>query len=228
MRITKKEIELITSVKCAQPHGLLGMHPHKKGKKNCLIVRAYLDDAQSCHLLDVVNEEKLYELKRVTKDGLFEGIIEDRNEVFHYRLRVERLNGEIRQFSDPYSFLPTLSEDDIYLFSDGSDHFVHHKMGSQIRTIDGVIGVSFAIWAPNAERVSVVGDFNHWDGRYHAMRSLGASGIWELFIPSLESGVKYKYEISTRQGSLLLKTDPYGTCFEAPPNNASIIRNVDD
>ena len=228
MRITKKEIELITSVNCAQPHGLLGMHPHKKGKKNCLIVRAYLDDAQSCHLLDVVNEEKLYELKRVTKDGLFEGIIEDRNEVFHYRLRVERLNGEIRQFSDPYSFLPTLSEEDVYLFSEGSDHFVHHKMGSQIRTIDGVIGVSFAIWAPNAERVSVVGDFNHWDGRYHAMRSLGASGIWELFIPSLESGVKYKYEISTRQGSLLLKTDPYGTCFEAPPNNASIIRNVDD
>ena len=228
MRITKKEIELITSVKCAPPHGLLGMHPHKKGKKNCLIVRAYLDDAQSCHLLDVVNEENIYELKRVTKDGLFEGIIEDRNEVFHYRLRVERLNGEIRQFSDPYSFLPTLSEDDIYLFSEGSDHFVHHKMGSQIRTIDGVIGVSFAIWAPNAERVSVVGDFNHWDGRYHAMRSLGASGIWELFIPSLESGVKYKYEISTRQGSLLLKTDPYGTCFEAPPNNASIIRNVDD
>ena len=110
MRITKKEIELITSVKCAQPHEHLGMHPHKKGKKNCLIVRAYLDDAQSCHLLDVVNDSKLYELKRLTKDGLFEGIIEDRDEVFHYRLRVERLNGEIRQFSDPYSFLPTLSE----------------------------------------------------------------------------------------------------------------------
>ena len=228
MRITKKEIELITSVNCAQPHGLLGMHPHKKGKKSCLIVRAYLDDAQCCHLVDVVNDSRRYELKRLTKDGLFEGVIEDRSEVFHYRLRIERFNGEIRQFSDPYSFLPTLSEDDIYLFSEGSDHFVHHKMGSQIRTIDGVIGVSFAIWAPNAERVSVVGDFNHWDGRYHAMRSLGASGIWELFIPSLESGMKYKYEISTRQGSLLLKTDPYGTCFEAPPNNTSIIRNVDD
>ena len=228
MRITKKEIELITSVKCAQPHEHLGMHPHKKGKKNCLIVRAYLDDAQSCHLLDVVNDSKLYELKRLTKDGLFEGVIEDRNEVFHYLLQIERFNGEIRQFSDPYSFLPTLSDDDVYLFSEGSDHFVHHKMGSQLRNIDGVKGVSFAIWAPNAERVSVVGDFNHWDGRYHAMRSLGASGIWELFIPSLESGMKYKYEISTRQGSLLLKTDPYGTCFEAPPNNASIIHNVDD
>ena len=228
MRITKKEIELITSVKCAQPHKHLGMHPHKKGKKNCLIVRAYLNDAQSCHLVDVVNDSKLYELKRLTKDGLFEGVIEDRNEVFNYLLQIERFNGEICQFSDPYNFLPTLSDDDVYLFSEGSDHFVHHKMGSQLRNIDGVKGVSFAIWAPNAERVSVVGDFNHWDGRYHAMRSLGASGIWELFIPSLKSGVKYKYEISTRQGTLLLKTDPFGTCFEAPPNNASIIYNVDD
>ena len=228
MRITKKEIELITSVKCAQPHEHLGMHPHKKGKKNCLIVRAYLNDAQSCHLVDVVNDSKLYELKRLTKDGLFEGVIEDRNEVFHYLLQIERFNGEICQFSDPYNFLPTLSDDDVYLFSEGSDHLVHHKMGSQLRNIDGVKGVSFAIWAPNAERVSVVGDFNHWDGRYHAMRSLGASGIWELFIPSLKSGVKYKYEISTRQGTLLLKTDPFGTCFEAPPNNASIIYNVDD
>ncbi len=204
------------------------MHPHKKGKKSCLIVRAYLQDAKRCNLLDVLNDSKSYELKRLTKDGLFEGVIEDRNEFFQYRLRIERFNGEIRQFSDPYSFLPTLSDDDVFLFSEGSDHFVHHKMGSQIRTIDGVIGVSFAIWAPNAERVSVVGDFNHWDGRYHAMRSLGASGIWELFIPSLESGMKYKYEISTRQGTLLLKTDPYGVRFEAPPNNASIIHNVDD
>ena len=223
VRITKKEIESITSVNCAQPHGLLGMHPHKKGKKSCLIVRAYLDDAQCCYLVDVVNDSKRYELKRLTKDGLFEGVIEDRNEVFHYRLRIERFNGEIRQFSDPYSFLPTLSEDDVYLFSEGSDHLVHHKMGSQVRTIDGVIGVSFAIWAPNAERVSVVGDFNHWDGRYHTMRSLGASGIWELFIPGLEYGMKYKYEIGAHQGSPLLKTDPYGTCFEAPPHNASII-----
>ena len=118
------------------------MHPHKKGKKNCLIVRAYLRDAQSCHLADVVNDSKLYELKRLTKDGLFEGVVEDRNELFNYLLRIERFNGEICQFSDPYSFLPTLSDDDVHLFSEGSDHFVHHKMGSQLRNIDGVKGVS--------------------------------------------------------------------------------------
>ena len=204
------------------------MHPHKKGKKSCLIVRAYLDDAKTCSLIDADDDSNRYELKRLTKDGLFEGVIEDRNEVFHYRLNIVRYNGEIRQFSDPYSFLPTLSADDVYLFSEGNDHFVHHKMGSQVLTIEGVIGVSFVIWAPNAERVSVVGDFNHWDGRYHAMRSLGESGIWELFIPGLESGMKYKYEIGARQGSPILKTDPYGTCFEAPPNNASIICDTDN
>jgi len=204
------------------------MHPHKKGKKSCLIVRAYLDDTKTCSLIEVGNGSRRYELKRLTKDGLFEGVIEGRNKVFHYRLHIERYNGEVRQFSDPYSFLPTLSADDVHLFSEGNDHYVHHKMGSQLRNVEGVIGVSFVIWAPNAERVSVVGDFNHWDGRYHVMRSLGASGIWELFIPGLESGMKYKYEISTGQGSPLLKTDPYGTCFESPPNNASIICDTDN
>ena len=204
------------------------MHPHKKGKKSCLIVRAYLDDTKTCSLIEVGNGSRRYELKRLTKDGLFEGVIEGRNKVFHYRLHIERYNGEVRQFSDPYSFLPTLSADDVHLFSEGNDHYVHHKMGSQLRNVEGVIGASFVIWAPNAERVSVVGDFNHWDGRYHVMRSLGASGIWELFIPGLESGMKYKYEISTCQGSPLLKTDPYGTCFESPPNNASIICDTDN
>ena len=170
------------------------MHPYKKGKRTSLIVRAYLHDAKYCKLIDVADDSKRYDLERLSEDGLFEGVIEGRNEVFNYQLHIERYNGEIRQFSDPYSFLPTLSDDDIYLFSEGKDHFVHHKMGSQLRTVEGVIGVSFAVWAPNAERVSVVGDFNHWNGRYHPMRSLGGSGIWELFIPGLESGMKYKYE----------------------------------
>ncbi|MDC0497480.1 alpha-amylase family glycosyl hydrolase, partial [bacterium] len=204
------------------------MHPYKKGKSSFLIVRAFVDDAKTCELVDVTHADgKRYELKRLTKDGLFEGVIEDRSEVFKYRLRIERYNGEIRQFFDPYSFLPTLSDEDVYLFSEGNDHFVHHKMGAHLKTIDGVAGVSFAVWAPNAERVSVVGDFNHWNGRYHPMRSLSASGIWELFIPGLEDGMKYKYEIGVRQGFPILKTDPYATYFEAPPYNASIICDVD-
>lgn len=206
------------------------MHPHKKkGAAKCLLVRAYLDDALSCEVVDVSKPEgPRYPLKRISEDGFFEGLIEGRNEVFRYRLRIERYNGEIRQFYDPYRFLPTISDDDLYLISEGTDTRVHHKMGSHLREVDGVPGVSFAVWAPNAQRVSLVGDFNHWDGRYHPMRRIGNSGVWELFIPGLESGMKYKYEIATPEGCPQLKTDPYGTFFEAPPHNASIIHEVDD
>lgn len=228
VNVSKIDFSSVTKVTCSQPHGILGMHPLKKGKTTGLVVRAFVDDAKSCEVVDVNDPTKRYPLGRLSDDGFFESVIEGRTEVFIYRLRIERFNGEIRQFYDPYSFLPTLSDDDVYLFSEGTDHQVHNKMGSQVREVNGMSGVSFAVWAPNAERVSVVGEFNHWDGRYHPMRSLGASGVWELFIPGLESGAKYKYEIGTRHGYPALKTDPYGMRFEAPPYNASIVCKVDD
>jgi len=227
---SKAELKAITNVKCAQPHAILGMHPYtaNDGTK-CLLIRAYLDDAKSCELVDVsVVDGPRYTLQRVSKDGFFEGLISDRSAVFRYRLRTERYNGEIRQFYDPYSFLPTISDEDLYLICEGTDTAVHHKMGAHLRRIAADHGASFAVWAPNAERVSVVCDFNHWNGRYHPMRQIGSSGVWELFIPGLESGMKYKYEIGTADGCPQLKTDPYGTFFEAPPHNASIIYEVDD
>lgn len=230
MITSKAELKSITEVKCFRPHDILGMHPYKKkdGAK-CLLVRAYLDDARSCEIVDASNPDgPRHPLKKISEDGFFEGLIDDPKEVFRYRLRTERYNGEIRQFYDPYSFLPTISNDDLYLICEGTDTAVHHKMGAHLREVDGVQGVSFAVWAPNAQRVSVVGDFNHWDGRYHPMRRIGSSGVWELFIPGLESGMKYKYEIATVDGCPQLKTDPYGTFFEAPPHNASIIYEVDD
>ena len=226
MITTKAELDSITRVTCAQPHDILGMHP-QKGKG--LLVRAYLDDALTCEVVDVeVPDGPRYALTKVGDDGFFEGLIEGREEVFRYRLRIERYNGEIRQFFDPYSFLPTLTDDDLYLISEGTDIRVHHKMGAHLREVDGIQGASFAVWAPNAQRVSVVGDFNHWDGRYHPMRRIGSSGVWEIFVPGLESGIKYKYEIGNSSGVPQLKTDPYGTFFEAPPHNASIIYEVDD
>jgi 1,4-alpha-glucan branching enzyme len=155
-------------------------------------------------------------------------VIEGRKEVFDYRLRVVYGSGEIRQFYDPYCFLPTLSDDDLFLFNEGSDHYIYRKMGGHLRSHEGVEGASFSVWAPTARRVSVVGDFNGWDGRYHAMRSLGSSGVWEIFIPGLSEGVHYKYEIKTESGDLLLKTDPYATYYESPPHNASILKRVDD
>ena len=131
----------------------------------------------------------------------------------------------MRRTRDAYSFLPTLGETDLYLFGKGDERRIYDKLGAQLRIIDGVHGTSFAVWAPNAQRVSVLGDFNGWDGRYHPMRSLGASGVWELFIPGAGEGTHYKYEIKDVHGNLVLKADPYGFFFEAAPKNASIVWN---
>jgi 1,4-alpha-glucan branching enzyme len=119
--------------------------------------------------------------------------------------------------------LPTVSQFDCYLFGQGKHRQIFDKLGAHVREINGVSGVSFAVWAPNAQRVSVVGDFNGWDGRYHPMRTLGASGIWEIFIPGLGNLCKYKYELVGVHGELMLKSDPYGSYFEGAPHNASIV-----
>src|SRR3989454_486171 len=227
MIATQKELEALLNGQHGQPHGLLGMHPITHQTRRGLVVRAFVQDARSCDVVDCQNEpERRYPTERLDALGFFETFIDERTEVFRYRLRVERTNGEIRQFYDPYSFLPTLSDQDLYLFNEGTEHRVYQKLGAHPREVDGVSGVSFAVWAPNALRVSVVGDFNRWDGRYFPMRLLGNSGVWEIFIPGLQEGFLYKYEIVPRRGAMRLKTDPYGAYFEGPPNNASIIWNV--
>ncbi len=227
MIIDPAELEVLIKAEHGHPHRLLGMHPcTRKGKKK-LIVRALLLDAASCEVIDYESvPEKRYRLEKISPEGFFEGLIGNRSKVFPYRLRIERFNSEIRQFYDPYSFLPSLGEQDIYLFNEGNEHRIYQKLGAHLREIDGVKGVSFAVWAPNAKRVSVVGNFNNWDGRYHPMRPLGNSGIWEIFIPGLVEGQKYKFEILGTDGFVRLKVDPFGTYFEAPPHNASIIHDV--
>lgn len=203
------------------------MHSQTISGNQGLVVRAYLDDARSCAVIDISKPKgKLYTLKRLTEDGFFEGFMR-RKTAFDYRLRVERYNDEVREFYDPYSFPQSISGEDIYLFNEGNLNHAYKVMGAHVRKLSGIVGVSFAVWAPNAARVSVVGDFNHWNGRYHPMRSLGTSGIWELFVPGLEAGANYKFEIGTGRGYPFLKTDPYATRFESPPNNASIVYTTD-
>lgn len=158
-------------------------------------------------------------------EGFHECFIPRRREVFAYQLRVTQDNGETRQMHDPYAFLPTLGEQDLYLFNEGTEHRLYDKLGAHLRTVDGVPGVAFAVWAPNARRVSVVGSFNGWDGRYHPMRPLGASGVWELFVPGLRAGELYKFELLDVRGQVRVKTDPFGTYFEAPPGNAAIVHD---
>ncbi len=233
MLLTAAELASFAQATCSEPHSLLGMHKVKSG----LVVRAFLRDAVTCAVVEIdgpakkgasseAGAEKLHPMERVSEDGLFEVVIPRRKAFFAYQLRMTRGNGEMRQFHDPYRFLPTLGDQDLYLFNEGNEHRAYEKLGAHVRVIDGVSGVAFAVWAPSAARVSVVGNFNAWDGRYFPMRPLGGSGVWELFVPGLGEGDLYKFELRTQAGHVILKTDPYGTAFEAPPGNAAIVHNV--
>ncbi|HZL46484.1 MAG TPA: 1,4-alpha-glucan branching protein GlgB [Opitutaceae bacterium] len=233
VKISKSELKSLLTAQQSQPHSLLGMHAAKDGQGSGLVVRALIHDAAECAVIDARDPAALmaggaarWPMKLVAPAGLFEVFIPGPPEVFRYQLRVKLHSGAIRQAYDPYAFLPTLGEQDVYLFNEGNEHRIYQKLGAHVRVVDRVAGVSFAVWAPTAKRVSVVGDFNRWDGRYHPMRSLGASGVWELFIPGLGEGEVYKYEIWDHRGLIRLKTDPYGTAFEGPPNNASIVYNA--
>ncbi|MBI5097105.1 MAG: 1,4-alpha-glucan branching protein GlgB, partial [Nitrospirae bacterium] len=166
-------------------------------------------------------------MEKIHPDGLFEGVIEDRQKVFPYRFKITDSFGNVSEFHDPYSFLPIMSPYDLHLFAEGKNYFVYQKMGAHPMSVNNIRGVYFAVWAPNARRVSLVGDFNGWDGRRHPMRVLGGSGVWELFIPGLSEGEVYKYELKTTDGLVLLKSDPYGYLYEMRPKSASIVYNLE-
>jgi len=222
--ISAKELETLLKARHASPHAVLGMHPCLRGKTKGLVVRALVREAVSCAVVDPARNEA-WAMTRLAPEGFFEAFLPRRSAVFKYQLRIRTPAGEIRQIHDPYSFLPTLGPQDLYLFNEGNEHRIYEKLGAHPRTVDGVPGVAFAVWAPNAAQVSLGCNRNHWDGRYHPMRTMGASGVWELFVPGLGEGELYKFLIRDRQGHVHVKTDPYGTYFEAPPNNASIVCN---
>ncbi len=227
MILTPAELASFTETVQSRPHSFLGMHPATIEKKPGLVVRAYLSDAERCEVVDAGNEKRRFPLNRLHESGFFEGFIEGEKNVFPYRLRAVSYSGEVRQIYDPYSFLPTLGETDIYLINEGNDHRIYEKLGSHPKTHNGIAGTAFAVWAPSARRVSVVGDFNKWDGRYHPMRMLGASGVWEIFIPGIKPGTRYKYELlGPNDPTPFLKSDPYAVSFEPPPNNASVVYEI--
>jgi len=225
MILTRAELESLIQANNPNPHQLLGMHslPQSSG----VVVRTLLPSAAEVEVVPIQHKSKSsFKLERLHKSGLFEGIAQNGSDVYAYELVISDERGGVRRTRDPYSFLPTLSETDLYLFGQGNERRIYDKLGAQLRVVEGVPGVSFGVWAPNAQRVSVVGDFNGWDGRCHAMRMLGSSGVWELFLPGLGEGTLYKYEIKDRQGAIMLKTDPYGMFFESAPKNASIVWNT--
>jgi 1,4-alpha-glucan branching enzyme len=163
------------------------------------------------------------ELEPQDGTGVFEGVIPDAKLPLAYELEVRYPAGETYTLRDPYSFMPTVGELDLHLAGEGRHEALYGRLGAHARVLEGIAGVSFAVWAPNARSVSVVGEFNGWDGRLHPMRTLGASGIWELFLPDVAPDTRYKYEIRGPDGRLRLKADPLAFRTELPPKNASIV-----
>src|ERR1700690_1352322 len=224
MLLTQEELQSLIDVKQRAPHQLLGMHLLADGTG--VVVRALVPDAAKIEVQPVHEKDKpTFKLTRLHKAGLFEGSSTEATRVYAYDLVITDQQGRVRRTRDPYSFLPTLGDADLFLFGKGDERRIYDKLGAQLRTIDGGSGTSFAGWAPNAQRISVAGDFNNWDGRCHQMRPLGLSGVWEIFIPGVGEGANYKFEVRNAHGKIVLKTDPYGFFFETAPKNAAIVWN---
>ncbi|HTY59577.1 MAG TPA: alpha-amylase family glycosyl hydrolase, partial [Bacteroidota bacterium] len=202
------------------PFTVLGPHL-LEGKR--LAVRAFLPGAESAAVMPRSGKlaGKEIPMKRVHDHGFFEAVIPECAEVFPYELRKTLPGGHVEQFNDSYSFMPTLTDFDIYLFNAGDNHRIYEKLGAHYGEVNGIGGVQFAVWAPSARSVSVIGDFNGWDRRFHAMRVLGSSGIWEIFIPGLAEGELYKFQVKTQNGFIMDKTDPYAVEMEIRPRTAS-------
>ncbi|PHV71891.1 1,4-alpha-glucan branching enzyme [Sporanaerobium hydrogeniformans] len=208
---------------CKRPHDFLGMHPVQETNKSKWITRVFCPTATEITVVSCKDSTKTYPLKKVDSEGLFEGSIGTRKKKFLYKLMCKDKEGNTWSYIDPYQFKCTFSDFELYLFGQGTDYEVYKKMGATFREVEGVKGVRFAVWAPHAKRVSVVGSFNHWDGRRHPMRYIPEQGIWELFIPEMNSLETYKYEIKTQKGELLYKADPYARYCQLRPDNASVV-----
>ncbi|MDD3145684.1 MAG: 1,4-alpha-glucan branching protein GlgB [Candidatus Riflebacteria bacterium] len=227
--INSGAIEAIVRTDHHDPFQILGAHVAEFKGKKCVAVRAFLPDAEKVEVIDISNG-MAFKMNKLDQAGFFEAVILDHDVVFAYRLKSFYANGASAEFYDSYAFMPTLGETDQYLFNEGNHHELYEKLGAHIRFMDyyqdKLGGISFAVWAPNAKRVSVIGDFNCWDGRRHVMRSLGNSGIWEIFIPGLQAGQNYKFEVKTKHGELLEKIDPFAYYAEVRPKTASKIYDI--
>jgi 1,4-alpha-glucan branching enzyme len=230
------------------PFEVLGPHAIEQDGRRALAVRAYLPEAQRAWVLDEAHGATR-PMRRIHPAGLFEAVVEERearNEergmrskerdktldprssilTPPYQLRVTYKSGETHTMHDPYAFAPMLTDYDLHLLGEGTHWRSYERLGAHLRTVDGVTGVNFAVWAPNAEGVAVVGDFNIWDRRSHAMRKHIPSGVWELFIPGIGAGARYKFAVKHRGGHVVEKCDPYGFFAEVPPRTANIVSDL--
>jgi len=225
MTISPDQVERIIGNQHHDPFEVLGPHPVEQNDKVVAwVVRTYQPTAESVSVI-CPEDRKEYAMQAVHHPHFFECVIQI-PALENYQLRLQE-GGHERVIYDPYAFRsPKLTDLDLHLFAEGNHHRVYEKLGAHITSIDGIKGVYFALWAPNARNVSLLGDFNHWDGRKHQMRK-GPSGVWELFIPDLDVGAHYKYEVKNQAGHIYEKSDPYGFQQEPRPKTASIVADLD-
>jgi 1,4-alpha-glucan branching enzyme len=214
---TNDSIARVLRGESRSPHDVLGAHPVSLDGVEGVVIRTRAPQATAAW---VVSDDDAMAMS--LQDDLFVLFLPGRSMPISYRIRAD-VQGAVCEFDDPYRFPPTFGDIDLHLFGEGRHLRLWEKLGSHARVVDGVAGVSFAVWAPNAVRVSVIGSFNGWDGRMHPMRALGASGVFELFVPGLAPGVLYKYEIRSARGPLRIKTDPFAAMMEQAPGHATIV-----
>lgn len=207
----------ILSARHHDPHEFLGIHRRRRTRG--IAVRTFQPGAQKAWVL---RGDMAVKMKKIHNEGFFESVFRDEDSVFPYVIKTEDHAGAQRTHEDPYRFPPILSDFDLHLMGEGTHYQKYEKLGAHLSLTDGVQGVNFAVWAPNAKGVSVIGDFNGWDGRLHPMRSRGGSGIWEIFLPALKEGDLYKFEVKSAK-QMYIKTDPYGFFTELRPQTASIV-----
>ncbi|HEX2584089.1 MAG TPA: 1,4-alpha-glucan branching protein GlgB [Steroidobacteraceae bacterium] len=227
--LSKDQIASLLAATTREPRSLLGYHEFaRENELPIALVRVLERDAVSVSVFfEDESIDSAIPLTQLDPAGLFEGRIPYRRPLQPYRLHIRyRDGGEVTKH-DPYYFAPQLSDFDLYLFGEGNHHTIYRKLGAHPAVIDGVSGVHFAVWAPTAQRVSVVGDFNFWDGRRHVLHARG-SGVWELFVPGIGVGALYKFEIRSEQQWVLKKSDPYGLQMQMRPDTASVVANLDD
>ena len=213
----KTETDSLAEGNHGAPDKFLGMHEHGSH----VTVRTFSPYAANVAVVDM-NTGKSHAMDKTHPDGVFEVTLED-TRAFPYTLRVTDCEGASEDVEDPYRFPSLITDEDIYLHGEGTHFHTYKKMGAHPITIDGVDGVHFAVWAPNAMRVSIIGDFNRWDGRHHPMQQRGESGLWELFLPGLKKGDIYKFEVKGKRGYLMQKADPYAFAAELRPRTASVV-----
>ena len=215
------EIEGIVYSESDRPGELLGAHV----TGNSVLIQTFWPGAVSVRL-QLVEEDKSYKMEQADEEGYFALLLPGKT-IPAYEYVVEYEDGTLKKAKDAYNFQPQITQEDTELFRAGIHYTIYEKLGAHPVTIDGVSGVRFAVWAPNAIRVSVVGDFNDWDGRVNQMNRLWDSGIFELFIPDVKEGDCYKFEIKAKGGLTFMKADPYGFGAQLRPETASVVREIE-